>query len=84
MPTALFESENVALRHGTCEAHCEASPGTVVLEGLNECHTLPGAMADEGATEFGTIIACEVTAICTFKIGIAAEKSRRFVIPKVK
>src|SRR5580693_391469 len=57
IPAALLESENEALRQGTCEAHWEASTGFV---GLKECHTLPGAPAEAGAAEFGTIVACEV------------------------
>src|ERR1700688_4340658 len=60
IPAALPESENIALRHGTCEAHWEASTGLV---GLNECHTLPGAPADAGAAELGTIVASEVMPI---------------------
>src|SRR5579872_5002146 len=78
IPVALFESENLALRHGTCEAHWEASAGLV---GLKECHTLPGEPTAAGVTEFGTIVACELTPIWTLRIGIAAEKSRCFVIP---
>src|ERR1700730_13944303 len=73
IPTASPESENVALRQATCEAHWEVSTGFV---GLNECHTLPGAFTAAGEAEFATIVACEVTFICTFRSGIAAEKSR--------
>src|SRR5580704_12450856 len=60
IPAALPESENLALRHGTCEAHWEVSTGLV---GLKECHTLPGAPAPAGAAELGTIVACELTAV---------------------